>query len=301
MIVILGATGNTGKVIAEKLLAAGEKVRVVGRNAQRLEGFAAQGAEAFVGSADDPALMERAFAGATAVYAMIPPNITIEDYRSYQERISDVLAAAIEKARVSHVVNLSSFGADKSEKVGPVNGLHSFEQKLNRIAAANVLHLRPGYFMENYFQYMGLIRTMGMIAGTLRGDLPISMIATRDIGVVAAEALRQRNFSGKTTREVLGPRDVSMNEGAQIIGRAIGKERLGYSRVPALMVKPAMRQAGIAAGTADLLLEMFEAMNSGWMAPQEKRSATNSTPTTLETFAAEELAPRFQAAAAGAH
>jgi len=301
MIVIVGATGNTGKVLAEKLLAAGEKIRVVGRSAQRLERLAAKGAETFVGSAEDPAAMERAFAGATAVFAMIPSSVTVEDYRSYQEHISSSLAAAIEKAQVQYVVSLSSVGADKSEKVGPVNGLHNLEQKLNRISAANVLHLRPGYFMENHFQYIGLIRTMRRMAGTLRGDLPISMIATRDIGAAAAEALRGRNFSGKSTRELLGPRDVSMEEAAQIIGRAIGQDRLAYSQVPGIMVKMAMRQAGMAAGTADLLLEMFEAMNSGWMAPQEKRSAANTTSTTLEAFVAEEFVPRFRAAASAAH
>lgn len=298
MIVIIGVTGNTGRVVAENLLASGEKVRVVGRSAQRLERFVAKGAEAFVGSADDPAAMERAFAGASAAYAMIPPDMAVEDYRGYQGRVSDALAAAIEKARVGYVVSLSSVGADKPERVGPVTGLHRLEQKLDRIPGANLLHLRPGYFMENLLQYIGLIRTMGRLAGTLRGDLPIAMIATRDIGAVAAEALLRRDFSGHSTRELLGPRDVSMEETAQIIGGAIGRERLAYSQVPAMLVKPAMRQAGIPAATVDLLLEMFDAMNSGWMAPQEKRSARNTTPTSFETFVAEEFVPRFHGQAA---
>jgi len=51
MYVVTGATGNTGSVVAEKLLAKGEKVRVIGRDAKRLERFAKKGAEPFVADA----------------------------------------------------------------------------------------------------------------------------------------------------------------------------------------------------------------------------------------------------------
>src|SRR5208282_3784689 len=127
MYVIIGATGNTGKIIAEKLLAAGQKVRVVGRSAEKLQPFVAKGAEAFAASVEDTAAMTRAFTGAKAVYAMVPPNMTPKDYRAEQERISDALAAAIEKAGVAYAVALSSYGADKPAKTGPIAGLHSLE------------------------------------------------------------------------------------------------------------------------------------------------------------------------------
>ncbi len=300
MYAITGATGNTGRVIAEWLLEAGQLVRVIGRSAERLQPFVQKGAEAFVGVAEDAAAMTRAFTGATAVYAMIPPDMTSPDYRAYQERISDAYAAAIEKAGVTHAVTLSSVGADKSETVGPVNGLQSFEQKLNRIAILNVLHLRAGYFMENLFQYIKLIKSMGMLAGTLKGDLPVPMIATRDIAAVTANALLRRDFSGKKTRELLGPRDVTHNAAAKIIGKAIGKDSLSYSQVPAIMIKGAMAVLGVSSDVGRLLLEMFDAMNSGWMRPLESRSGENTTPTTIEQFIAEEFIPRYQSKAAGA-
>ena len=177
MYVITGATGNTGSGIAEALLARGEKVRVVGRSAEKLERFVQKGAEALSADLGDEAALARAFAGATAVYVMIPPDPTSEHWREQQERQSDALAAALQKSGATYAVTLSSVGADKAEKVGPVVGLHSLEEKLNRIAGLNVLHLRAGYFMENLLQYVGLIKTMGMLAGTLRSDLPIAMIA----------------------------------------------------------------------------------------------------------------------------
>lgn len=84
MYTILGAAGNTGSIISEKLLARGEKVRVVGRSAKRLEPFAQKGAEAFVAEATDAEALTKAFAGAKAVYVLIPPNATASDVRAYQ-------------------------------------------------------------------------------------------------------------------------------------------------------------------------------------------------------------------------
>jgi uncharacterized protein YbjT (DUF2867 family) len=300
MYVITGATGNTGKVIAEKLLAAGQKLRVISRQAERLQPFVAKGAEAFTGSPDDSTAMARAFSGASAVYAMIPPSMTSKDYRADQDRTSDALAAAIAQAGVKHVVALSSFGADKSSKTGPVVGLYNLEQKLNATAGLNVLHLRPGYFMENLLPQVGVIRSMGMTAGPLKGDLSVPMIATRDIGEFAANALLKLDFAGHQTRELLGPREVTMKEAAAALGQAIGKPGLPYTHAPAMMLKPAMVSMGISSNVVDLLLEMSEAMNNGHMAALEPRSPANTTPTTIEWFAANVFAPAFAGKAAGA-
>jgi uncharacterized protein YbjT (DUF2867 family) len=238
--------------------------------------------------------MIKAFTGATAIYMMSPPNYQAENVRAYQEAISDSYALALKQSGVKCVVTLSSIGADKPEKVGPVNGLHALEQKINRIPGINALHLRPGYFMENLLMYLGLIKSMGITAGTLKPDLPIPMIATKDIAAVAAEALRSRNFTGIHTRELLGPRDYSLKEAANILGAAIGKPGLSYSHFPAMMVKPALKQIGLSADMAEAFLEMMEAMNSGWMKALEPRSPQNTTPTTLEQFAAEIFAPAYQ-------
>lgn len=300
MYVITGATGNTGKIVADTLLAKGQKVRVIGRSAEKLQPFVSQGAEAFVGSVEDAAAMTRAFTGARAVYAMIPPDMASKDFRAAQDRISDALAAALETAGVTHAVTLSSVGADKPARTGPVVGLHNLEEKLNRIANLNVLHLRAGYFMENLLAQIGVIRSMGMTAGPLKGDLPVAIIATRDIGAAAATALEKLDFSGKQTRELLGQRDVSMRECAEIIGKAIGKPALSYTHAPAMMLKPALMQMGMSANMVDLLLEMSDALNSGHMAALEKRSAANTTPTGIETFVAEVFVPVYQGRAAGA-
>ena len=300
MYVIIGATGNTGSVITEKLLAKGEKVRVIGRDAKRLERFTQKGAEAFVADETDRNALTKAFSGAKAVYAMIPPNLVSSDVRAYQEQVSDDLAAAISKNGVKHAVVLSSFGADKPDKTGPVAGLHHLEKKLDGIAGLNALYLRAGYFMENILGQVGVIQSFGVVAGPVRPDLPLPLIATRDIGTAAAEALLKLDFNGKHTLELQGARDVTYNDVAKIVGAAIGKPDLKYMQMPATQLKPALTQMGMSSNMADLLLEMAESLNSGYMKMLEPRSPANSTPTTLEDFVAEVFVPAYRGKAAGA-
>ncbi len=300
MFAVTGATGNTGGVITERLLAQGEKVHVIGRDTGRLARFVQKGAEAFAADVADAAALTRAFHGARAVYAMLPPNLASADVRGYQERVSDALASALGQASVTHVVVLSSVGADKAEKTGPVVGLHNLEQKLNGVARLNAVYLRAGYFMENLLPQAEVIRNFGIVGGPLRADLRVPMIATRDIGAIAAEILQKREFVGKQARELLGQRDLDYKEAASLIGKAIGKPDLAYVQLPPQQLKPALNQMGMSANMADLLLEMAEALNSGHMVALEPRSGRNTTATSIETFVAEEFVPRFQGKAARA-
>lgn len=285
MYAIIGATGNTGRPLAEALLAAGRKVRVVGRSTQRLQPLVAKGAEAVVGSADDAAALTRAFTGAQAVYAMIPPNLAAENLRSYQNQVSEALVTALRTAGVPYVVNLSSVGAHLSEKVGPINGLYDHEQRLNTLDAVNVVHLRPTFFMENLFFAIDPIKKMGVNPGPLKPELPIPMIATRDIAAVATQLLLNLNFSGKSTRELLGPRNVTMQEVTRVLGKALGRDGLKYLQVPYADAEKAAVDAGLSRDMARLLMEMYRSMNDGALRPTEARSSENTTPTSIEDFA----------------
>jgi uncharacterized protein YbjT (DUF2867 family) len=142
MYVVLGATGNTGSVISNSLLLKGEQVRVVGRDAARLQRFVRKGAEAFTANVNDAAALADAFKGARAVYLMLPPSMTSQDYRADQERDSDAIAKAVKESGLRYAVHLCSYGAHVPEGTGPIAGLHASEQKLNAISGLNVLHLR---------------------------------------------------------------------------------------------------------------------------------------------------------------
>jgi uncharacterized protein YbjT (DUF2867 family) len=298
MFVVLGASGHTGHVVASNLLARGQKVRVVGRSADRLKSLAAKGAEISVADTTDAPALTKALKGADAAYVLIPPELTGSNYRAFQDRVSDAIAASVENAGVKNVVSLSSIGADKSSGTGPVVGLYNLEQKLSQIDGANVLHLRAGYFMENTLPQVAVIRMMGSMAGPVRPDLKLPMIATRDIGDAAADALVRQEFRGKQTKELLGQRDIDYVEVASIIGKAIGKPSLGYVQAPDDQLRAAMVQMGMSANFVGLILEMAGALNSGHMKALEPRTAANTTPTSFDTFVEEEFAPAYREQAA---
>jgi uncharacterized protein YbjT (DUF2867 family) len=300
MYVVLGATGNTGSVIANSLLLKGEKVRVVGRDAARLERFARKGAEAFTANVNDAAALTKAFTGARAAYLMLPPSMTSQDYRADQERESDAITKAVKESGLHYAVNLSSYGAHVPEGTGPIAGLHSSEQKLNAIGGLNVLHLRAGYFMENNLAAIGIIQGMGMFGHALLPELKLPMIATRDIGDYAAQRLLNLDFSGKQTRELLGERDLSMSEATGVIARGTGKPDLRYVQFPYEQVQQVLMQMGIPPKTAALFIEMYKAINAGVVAAQEPRTAENTTPTSFEKFVQDVFVPAYQGKAATA-
>jgi uncharacterized protein YbjT (DUF2867 family) len=298
MYVVLGASGNTGRVIAKTLLGKGHKVRAVSRNPEHLQFLTAKGAEAFPGDLTDLERLTRAFAGGNAAYVLIPPVINSNDYRALQDRMGGIISTALKSAGIKHVVSLSSIGAEQPAGNGPVAGLHDLEQKLNQIEGLNVLHLRAGYFMENTLSQVSAIRGLGTTAGPLKPDLKLPMIATDDIGHVAAEELLRLDFRGKQTRELQGAGDLSYTDVARVIGKAINKSDLGYVQASDDQVRASLLQMGMSLNFAKLILEMAGALNSGQMRALETRSSRNTTPTTYEAFVEQQFLPLYQQQAA---
>lgn len=293
MIVVTGATGRTGTAATKALLNKGESVRVVGRDASKLAPLVALGAEPFVGKVEDASSMTEAFSGASSLYLVLPEDISQPDLRAHQERISDCFSTAITNARVPFVVNLSSIGAQHAKSTGPIVGLHNQEHKLNLVAGLNVLHVRAAYFMENLFMSVEPICSMGVLPGGLRPDVPIPWIATKDIGEYAASRLAACDFSGSTIQELHGQRDISMQEAASIVGNAIGKPGLSYAQLPSTTLGASLLEMGLPKKTSELIVEMWDAANSGLIVPQQERSEKNTTSTTLESFVRNVFAPSY--------
>lgn len=285
MLVITGATGHIGSRTAELLLDRKEKIRVVGRNAAGLQRFVERGAEAAVGDLLDRVFLGRAFEGARAVFAMIPPNYAASDFRDYQNRVGKSIAGAIVDAKVTHVVNLSSQGADLPAGTGPILGLRDQEARLNALAGVNVLHLRPTYFMENLLMNIPLILQHGFAGSAVRGDVPFAMIATRDIAAVVAMRLVARDFTGKTVLDLLGPRDLTLNEAITVLGRQIDKPDLKYVQFSTEDATKGMLAMGLSADVVRLFIEMAQALSERRFGAGRPRTPENTTPTTIEEFA----------------
>jgi len=296
MYAITGATGNIGSKAAEILLSRGEKVRVIGRDAVSLRTFVDKGAEAVTGDLKDTAFLTGAFSGIDAVFAMIPPNYTVADFRGYQNDIGRNIYDAVTKAGVKYVVNLSSQGAELPAGTGPILGLHDQEIRLNRLAGVNVLHLRPTYFMENLLMNIPLINQMGVAGSAVRGDLKFAMIATRDIAVRVAGHLVERDFSGKVVKDLLGQRDLTLEEAIGVIGGRIGLPDLKYVQFPYDEAAKGMESMGISPDVSRLFIEMSTGLNNGLFAVKRPRTVENTTPTSIEEFA-EVFADAFHASA----
>ena len=301
MYLITGATGNTGSVVAKGLLKQGKKVRVVARSQEKLKELASLGAETLIGDITSQSTANKAFTGVEAAYVMIPPAMTDPDFRGYQQRLTDVYGSALEaNSSVKHVVVLSSFGADKEAKTGPILGLHFLEERLKEIKPLNSLALRAGYFMENTLGQAAVIHQMGAVVGPLKPDLKIPLIASIDIGNAALNALLQLDFKAHQAHDLQGQRDLTYLEITAIIGAAIGKPDLPYQLISSEQFAGFMEQMGWAKNAAVLMAEMVDAQNVGHVCSLEPRSASNTTPTPFEQFVAETFIPAYKAASKNA-
>jgi uncharacterized protein YbjT (DUF2867 family) len=295
--VICGATGNIGSRIAEILLAAGVQVRAIGRERVRLGPLAAKGAEPWPGDIGDSAFLEKAFSGARGAFILIPPRYDAPDFREYQNGIGASLVTALAKARVPRVVALSSIGAHLAGGTGPILGLHDLETRLGTLKDAEVVCLRPAYFMENHLWCIPLVRNQGINGSPIRADVPLPMIATGDIADVTAHLFVEGKFNGHVVRYLLGPRDLTMSEATRILGEAIGKPGLRYVQFSEEDARKAMTAAGMSGSVVEAMLEMQRGFNAGIVRPTRERSVESTTPTTLEGFSKSFFAHAYRAAA----
>lgn len=294
MIVVMGAAGNTGSKIATRLIDAGHQVRVLGRSTASLTGLASRGADVRRGVAEDSYYLADAFAGATAVYVLLPTDAGAADYLEAQRAQGEAVVEALARSDVPRVVALSSLGADSDGDHGLIRGLHAQEQRLRSLRDRALVLLRPASFFENFRQSLPLIRSEGIVADSVLPDLPIPMVATADVADAAVGALSAPDVRpGIVLKELLGPRDVTFAEATRIIGAAIGRPDLPYVQLGYDQCRDALVAAGLGSSFATLYVEMTRAFNQRQLGPVAGRTALNTTQTTFEAFAPS-LAAQFR-------
>ncbi len=283
--VIAGATGNIGKVIVKQLLEARQNVKAIARNEDKLKELTGLGATALPGSITDREFLTKAFAGADAVFCLLMPDMFAKDVRKEQDLIAENYFEAIKANKVKNVVLLSSIGAHVRKGAGIVDGLGYMEELLLQLHDTNVLNLRPTYFMENTFGLIGTIKQMGIAGTPIDGDVKFPIVATRDIGAVAAKRLLDLNFKGNTVEYVLGAKDYSYREISGIVGTAIGKPDLQYVQFSYEDAAKGMVAAGFCGDdAARLMSELAKGMNEKRLLDAHTRTPDNTTPTTYEEF-----------------
>lgn len=285
-ITITGSLGNIGQRLAQQLTAKGHEVTVISHSPERVAAITALGAIPAIGQVNDPAFLQRAFAGADAVFTMIPPHYT--DVINYMKTVGDHYAAAIAAAGVKYVVNLSAIGAHLPDGPGPTKGNYYVEQQLNALPDVHVLHLRPGMFYTNFFGAIPMIMHQHIIGNNFGADVKMVLSHPRDIADAAAAALDTLSFSGKSVRYVAGD-EKNGAEIASILGGAINKPALSWITFPDEALLQGMMQSGMSEEMARVyMIEIGIALREGGLFDDyrhhEKDAYGN---TSLEEFAGE--------------
>jgi uncharacterized protein YbjT (DUF2867 family) len=285
MYVIAGATGRVGSAVARSLLAAGAEVRVLVRRRTDADVWEARGARANVIALDDRTGVAGALKGCAGFFVLLPFDLTVDDLEAHADQLIASIAGAVVDARVPHVVVLSSGGADLAAGTGPIAGLHQLEQAL-LATGTTMTALRSGHFQEKVADVLDVARDSGVypvFAAT--ADVAHPMVATADLGAVAAEALLAPPESGEAV-DVIGPA-YSEQEVAAALGVALGRE-LHVAPLPRDAWQGALTDAGFRPHIAEALAELYRADEQGLLAPRGDRSVRVHTPveTTIDLLVA---------------
>ncbi|KVD47953.1 NmrA family transcriptional regulator [Burkholderia sp. ABCPW 11] len=222
MYAITGITGQVGGALARELLAAGRPVRAVVRDTTRARTWAERGCEMATAVMEDPSSLAAAFAGASGVFILLPPVFDPAPGFPEARKVIEAVSAALLTARPEKVVCLSTIGAQAHE-TNLLTQLTLMEQALREMPMP-VTFLRPGWFMENAAWDVASARDGGVVASYLQPlDKPVPMVATADVGRVAAELLQQ-TWRGVRVVELEGPRRVSPHDLALAFARVMGRD-----------------------------------------------------------------------------
>jgi uncharacterized protein YbjT (DUF2867 family) len=295
---ITGASGRTGRIVAQGLLEAGQEVRVVGRDPERLQRLVEQGAVPFVGDVRDVAFVESAFRGADAAYLVVPGNLKGRDVRRDFGDIGANYAAAARTTGLKSAVFLSTIGTHDEQNRGLILIHTDVERSLNAVDGLNVVHLRAPAFFENLFYFLRPMRERGVLSSPIAPDAPLETVGTRDVAEVALRLLRDLEFRGKSAVELHGEPDLTMREIAARIGKQLGRP-FPVERADRAADVEAIVVAGLGRDFANLLNDTWELFSWKGLLRAEEPTTASRMPTPIDDFLRAELIPAMMAPAHG--
>ncbi|NWA01663.1 NmrA family NAD(P)-binding protein [Pseudomonas gingeri] len=260
MYAVMGITGQVGGAVARTLLAARQPVRAVVRSAEKGALWAGQGCQVALADVDDVQALTQAFSGVDAVFVMMPSNFDPTPGFPEARQVVETLRLALEQARPGRVVCLSTIGAQATQP-NLLNQLQILEQGLGTLDLP-VTFLRPGWFMENALWDVAAAVETGVVPSFLQPlDKQVPMIATADVGRLAAQLLQQ-SWSGKRIVELEGPQRVTPNQiaagFAQLLGKPVRMEVVARDTWQALFTRQGMNNPLPR-------MQMIDGFNEGWI------------------------------------
>ncbi len=284
-VAVMHASGRTGKRLCQRLLAQGHVVKALGRQPTGLRELRDAGAQLCIGDPQDSRFLTEAFVGAEVAYLLMPYDILQPDYLLRQRALGEAMASAVRASGVPRVVLLSSLGAELSHGTGMILSLHEQEQRLADIPWLHAIFLRAGDFMENRLAALSPMLAYRSWSEVLDPDRQVPMVATADIADAAFHRISTLGWIGLEVLEVLGPRDMSYAEVTQVLAARLHLPDLRYERCSAPAMCATLIAAGLPPDTAELTVQISQAIEDGRIRSRAGRSVANSTPTTFADFA----------------
>jgi uncharacterized protein YbjT (DUF2867 family) len=275
---IMGITGQIGGVVARAVLAAGQPVRAVVRDAAKGQAWSDRGCEVALATIEDAVSLASAFRGAESVFVLVPPNFDPLPEFPEAQAIGKALRAALLQANPARVVYLSTIGAQANQS--NLLTQHTIIEKALGGLPNPVTFLRPAWFMENSSWDVAPAREQGVIPSFLQPlDRPLPMVGTADIGKVAAELL-QDPWKGHRVVELEGPERVSPNKIATTFTRLLGRP-VRMEVVPRGSWETLFKSQGMKNPTPRI--RMLDGFNEGWIEFEHGAAGSLKGTVTLET------------------
>jgi uncharacterized protein YbjT (DUF2867 family) len=272
MLVIAGVSGRTGGVVADALLARGEKVRVVVRDATKASRWRDRGAEVAVASLADPGALAEALGGSRGFFALLPEDPSVADFHGHREAMARAMGAAVASARVPHVVFLSALAAALARRETVRRETCTSPRGRCARPARIVTTVRATYFQENVLAVLPAARHEGIYPTLLPSAGPaFPTVASRDVARLAVSCLLEPPAASEII-DVLGPA-YTVPEMAQELGRALGRRAAHRRRAAAAHVE-ALLPTGMPRSFAEAVAELFACLAAG----RVRRGAIASPP-----------------------
>jgi uncharacterized protein YbjT (DUF2867 family) len=290
MIVITTPAGTIGHQVLENLLGSGERLRLVARDLSGIPADMPPGVEVIEGSHGDPAVADKAFDGADAVFWLAPPDPRAESVEAAYVGFTRPAAEAFEKHGVRRVVGVSALGRNTpwAAQAGYVTASLAMDDLIAGTGAAYRALTNPS-FMDNIAAQAAAIRNQGMFFSPIDGGRKLPTVATRDIAAAASRLLLDDSWRGFGEVPLLGPEDLSSNDMAEIMSEVLGTT-IRFQQITFEAYKDRFVGFGMSEAMAQGMTDMAWAKNEG-LDNAVARTPVNSTPTSFRQWCQEVLKP----------
>lgn len=288
MIVITTPTGQVGHRALSRCLAAGCRPRVVARDPSRLPEAVREQVDIVEGSHADPAVLDAALEGASALLFVVPPLFTAPDVQAHYVSYARVAADGIRRHAVGRIVAVSTLGSGLVANAGHLTAALKMDEVLRETGSAYRSLANP-FFMENILGQLPRIQAEGVFSLPSHADRPLPMVAAADIGAAAARLLLDDGWHGQDRVPVIGPDRLTPTQIAATVGESLGRTVV-FEQTPLDAYKRMLLGLGASESTAQGIADMAAAQNRGFY-DDEWRAAGATAPTSLRAWCEAVLRP----------